>query len=264
MKTAFQLSLFCCLFLLTACQDDDDMRPALEVPDTYAFVRDGQTTVSFSGQTARIGMATELIGAMKDPSVTEEALDNMFTNPDGVDPFNDSELNASTKSVRSKVAASQDLYSGNATGAATIKADFDAWIAAQVDEVFPRWNDLAAPGEAGQIADDGSTRYVNGWGLEYNQAVNKALIGALMYDQLANNYLGTAVLDEGTNRNDNDAGTVADGKNYTTMEHKWDEAFGYLFGAVANPASPLTDLGSADAFLNKYLGRVEGDTDYAG
>ena len=63
------------------------------------------------------------------------------------------------------------------------------------------------------------------------------------------------VLDAGTNRADNDANTVVEGKSYTTMEHKWDEAFGYLYGTdnATNPA-----LG-ADSFLNKYLARVNGD-----
>ena len=48
------------------------------------------------------------------------------------------------------------------------------------------------------------------------------------------------------------------------MEHKWDEAYGYLFGASANPSSPLATLGTDDGFLNKYLGRLESDTDFAG
>jgi hypothetical protein len=47
------------------------------------------------------------------------------------------------------------------------------------------------------------------------------------------------------------------------MEHKWDEAFGYIFGGSTTPATPLLDLGN-DQFMNKYLGRLEGDDDYAG
>jgi hypothetical protein len=45
------------------------------------------------------------------------------------------------------------------------------------------------------------------------------------------------------------------------MEHKWDEAYGYLYGTEADPASPV--LG-ADGFLNKYLKSVDGDTDFTG
>jgi len=48
------------------------------------------------------------------------------------------------------------------------------------------------------------------------------------------------------------------------MEHKWDEAYGYLFGNSANKTNPLPTIGDDDIFLNKYLGRVEGDDDFAG
>ncbi|MDX1640512.1 MAG: DUF4856 domain-containing protein, partial [Balneolaceae bacterium] len=125
-------------------------------------------------------------------------------------------------------------------------------------------NTLAEPGVAGQIADGSSTRYVNAQGLEYNQLVNKSLIGALTADQMLNNYLSVSVLDAGTNREDNTNEVLAEGSNYTNMEHKWDEAYGYLFGTAANKANPLPTVGEDDIFLNKYLGRVEGDEDFAG
>lgn len=257
------------LVAVSSCDNNDDNGPSVEAPATYAFMRDGQSTVSFSGQTARIQMATELISEMKDfDNATLVALLEMYrnetTNGGDANPFESADLNASTKSVRSKTAASRDLFSTNATESAEIRQDFEDWITAQINEVFPNENIAAAAGTAGQIADGSSTRYVNAKGLEYNQAVNKSLIGALMLDQMLNNYLGTAVLDEASNRADNDAGTVASGKSYTTMEHKWDEAFGYLFGTSANPANPVSEIGNEDAFLNKYLGRVEGDSDFAG
>jgi hypothetical protein len=91
----------------------------------------------------------------------------------------------------------------------------------------------------------------------------KGLIGAWTTDQALNNYLSTAVLDEADNRANNDAGTPEEGAVYTAMEHKWDEAYGYVFGLNADPADPNADLG-ADSFLNKYIGRVEGDDDFEG
>jgi len=265
MKQFFYLTFAILLvFTISACEDDDDEGMMLDVPSNYTFTRAGENTVSFSGQTTRIGMADELNDALKDFAQTETGLNNMFRNAAGTNPFADADLNASTKSVRSKVAASRDLFFSDATSSAAIKADFDGWIAAQVSEVFPNQNELAAAGTPGQIADGSSVRYVNANGLEYNQAIVKGLIGALMFDQIANNYLSPAVLDEATNIADNDTGTTADGKPYTTMEHKWDEAYGYLYGASADAANPLADLGSADDFLNKYVGRVEGDADFAG
>ena len=236
----------------------------IEVPDTYEFTRNGATTVSFCGQTDRILMGEELISAMKDFTVTVEALQNMYVNPDGVDPYANADLNASTKSVRGKTAASADYFSSNATGSAIIKEAFDAWIAAQVNEVAPAENNLAEAGAAGQIADGGTVRYVNSQGLEYNQLVNKGLIGALMADQALNNYLSPAVLDAASNIDENDNETLADGKNYTNMEHKWDEAYGYLYGTASNTADPNPTIGDDDSFMNKYIGRVEGDPDFMG
>jgi len=255
---------------LSSCKDDDkDMKAEVVVPATYSFERDGASTVSFEGQTTRIQMGKELIDAMIDFNVSEEILLEMYSNETAngggdANPFSDAALNESTKSIRSKVAASADLFSSNTVDAASIKQDFATWISAQVTEVFPNENELAAAGQAGQIADGTSTRYVNAKGLEYNQAVNKGLIGGLMTDQALNNYLGTAVLDAGENRADNDAGTLADGKTYTNMEHKWDEAYGYLYGTSVDAANPNATIGNDDSFLNKYIGRVEGDSDFAG
>ncbi|MDE0472810.1 MAG: DUF4856 domain-containing protein, partial [Ekhidna sp.] len=141
-----------------------------------------------------------------------------------------------------------------------------SWIADQVKEVFPNWETEASAGQSGfiQEAGGGSTRYINAQGLELNQAFNKGLIGALMVDQMLNNYLSTSVLEAGTNREDNDAGRLVEGKAYTNMEHKWDEAYGYAYGTSANPADPNRTIGSDDSFLNKYIGRVEGDDDFKG
>lgn len=252
-----------------SCSSDDDNAPGVIAPDTYSFERNGSNTVSFSGQTTRIQMGEELISKLldfDDPNAAITALE-MYRNEteDGGDaaPFNSADLNSSTKSIKSKTAASIDFFSSNTVEAAEIRSDFEEWIEAQVAEVFPNENTVAEPGQPGQISDGSSTRYVDARGLEYNQMVNKGLIGALMLDQALNNYLSPAVLDEADNRTNNDAGITAEGESYTTMEHKWDEAYGYIYGLNGDPANPNADLG-ADSFVNKYIGRVEGDADFAG
>ncbi len=263
MNKNFALSLFVIGGLLTSCSSDDDNGTGgneVIAPATYQFERNGTTTVSYGGQTSRILMGEEFVSALKDNTKTEVQLDGMFTNTGNY--FSTSDLNESGKSLRSKAAASSDYFSANSTDANAIKADFDGWIANQVNDVFPNWNTDAIAGTAGQIqeAGGGSIRYVNAKGLEYNQAINKGLIGALMTDQMLNNYLSTSVLDAGDNRANNDAGLVAEGKVYTSMEHKWDEAFGYLYGTDDALAPQL----GADSFLNKYLSRVENDADFTG
>jgi hypothetical protein len=255
--------------LLTSCSSDDDtvmegqQEQQVVAPANYTFVRAGNSSVSYGGQSKRIAMAEELISAMKDNTKTEVQLDGMFAHIEGANDFSDPDLNASDKSVRSKTAASQDYFSANSTDATAIKEEFDGWIASQVNDVFPNWDNTATPGVAGQLQEGGggSTRYITGKGLELNQALAKSLIGGLMGDQMLNNYLGTAVLDAGENRANNDNDVLDEGKDYTTMEHKWDEAFGYLYGAEEKADSPLLNV---DSFMSKYLSRVEGDTDFAG
>lgn len=260
----YLLMLLTITLLFTAC-GPEPVEPDYNAPATYTFERNGETSVSFSGQTDRILMATELIDAMKDFSISSLKLKEMFRNEgengEDVSPFADEGLNSSTKSIKSKVAASKDFFAANTTESSEKKADFESWIDAFVTEIVPEENSIASPGNAGQIADGSSIRYVNAKGLEYNQAVNKSLIGALMVDQILNNYLSTEVLDEATNITDNNSDNVVEGKNYTTMEHKWDEAFGYLFGTSVDASIPLDDL-EADSFLNKYLSRVNDDADF--
>ncbi len=260
------LILLALVGLFTSCSNDDDSTtnsdPQVVAPATYSFERNGQTTISYGGQTTRIMMGQEFINALKDETLSEAQIDAMFAHVEGNASFSNPDLNVSNKSIRSKTAASSDYFSANTTDANAIKADFDSWIAAQVNDVYPNWNTNAVSGVAGQIqeAGGGSMRYVNEKGLEYNQAVNKALIGALMVDQMLNNYLSTSVLDAGENRANNDAEILAEGKNYTTMEHKWDEAFGYLYG-TDNAEAPMLE---ADSFLNKYLSKVDSDEDFTG
>lgn len=268
MKKLIFLSIMGLFFSASCERNHDNMvvdQLATEAPETYAFFREGVSTVSYTGQSQRIAMAEELVDALKNNTTPLFTLQSMFDHQLGEDDFVDDQnlgLNNSSKSIRSKTAASVDFFSANSTDAALIKSDFDSWILEQENEVFPNWSFDAAPGHAGKIqeAGGGPTRYVNKKGLELNQAVNKGLIGALMTDQMLNNYLSTSVLDAGTNVTDNDLGILVEGKNYTTMEHKWDEAFGYLYGAD-NQENP--SLG-ADSFLSKYLARVDADPDFSG
>ncbi|ASV29107.1 DUF4856 domain-containing protein [Maribacter cobaltidurans] len=288
-KFTYSLMLFTGIFFISCSSDDDGIdittcadgvmngdetgvdcggscapcETAIENPTNYVFTRDGQNTVSFDGQTTRIKMGQELLSTFNVPTNSLQKLTGMFAHEEGADDFEDASLNASDKSLRSKVAASADYFSTNATDQALIRTKVDGFISAQVNEVYPNWEVAAAAGTAGQIADGERTRYVSGQGLEYNQLFAKSLIGSLMADQMLNNYLSPSVLDEGENIDNNDEGVVEEGKPYTTMEHKWDEAYGYAYGLNADPSNPNADLG-ADSFLNEYIERADSDDDFSG
>lgn len=260
------ISAFLLSALFSSCSSDDDSSDAVnqvEAPLTYEFSRNGSSTVNFEGQTIRIQMAEEFNTALRDNTKSTAELKGMFAHIQNENDFSDFSLNSSDKNIRSKVAASKDYFSANTTTSNTIKGMMDTWIVDQANLVFANWEVTATAGSAGQLqqAGGGSVRYVNAKGLELNQAIAKTLIGGLMADQMLNNYLSTSILDEGSNIENNDNSVVEQGNTYTTMEHKWDEAYGYLYGNEDNPAVPV--LG-ADSFLNTYLNQVDEDEDFAG
>lgn len=250
--------------LFTSCDGNEDENDSNVIaPAAYSFERNGSSSVSFTGQTQRILMAEELLAGLKNPATTLNTLEAQFDHTQGQNNFTDPDLNNSSRSVRSKVAASNDFFNANITDQTVIRTDFDGWITAQVTDVFPVWSSQqASAGVAGflQEAGGGSTRYFNEDGLEYDQAVAKGLLGALMTDQMLNHYLSKDILDAASSREDNENGVLVAGTNYTSMEHKWDEAFGYLYG-TDDALNPELD---ADSFLSKYLDRTENDADFTG
>lgn len=253
---------------LISCTSDDTSSPVdskIEIPANYTFERDNSSTVSYDGQTTRLQMSAELISNFTNfDNASAELLLDMFANENS--PFENASLNESSKSVRSKVAASNLYFSSNTVEANEIKNDFDTFITEQFTTVKNNKDVVAEAGVAGQIAQDSRVRYVNEKGLELNQAFAKGLIGGLLADQILNNYLSQPVLDEADNRMNNDEEVLEEGKVYTTMEHKWDEAYGYLYGdpsiPTADPNSILNE--SDDHLLFNYLGQVDADEDFAG
>lgn len=253
---------------MISCSSDEETitpePPQLQIPNDYTFEREGQSTVNFPGQTQRILMGEEFRGAFLDfNTISLTTLNNMFTNENS--PFQNPDLNTSSRQLRNTVADSEDFFLNNLAEAAIIRSQFDSYITGQIDEVLPNINTNAGPGQAGQIADGTSIRYVNGQGLEFNQLFTKGLVGALMLDQIVNNYVSVALLDAGSNRDDNDNQVPRnDNGTDTQMEHFWDEAYGYVYGLSQDEANPNATIGDDDNYLNRYTGLVDRDPDFNG
>ena len=220
----------------------------VEIPYSYEFARAGKPTVSFSGQTARLNMADELYSALNTNTFSKAKMLEMFNDGTG---FADAALNSSGKKMGNKTAASP-------LASATVKPQFDAMIADFADNVIPNWATDASNGQAGVLTDVARTIHVNAKGHEIDQTFIKGIIGAMTLDQIVNNYITPYQLDSGTRTADNTNKTLSSGKDYTDMEHKWDEGFGYLYGQEAD-ASRL-DLGVSPTgngtTLNKYFKKV--------
>ena len=248
--------------LFVSCDNDDDDTNIIEVvaPATYEFLRDGTSTVSYSGQTTRLNQVDAIYNALNSKTddgsgtqkfYTEAELDAMFADGDG---FMNSMLNGTGKKVRSKTSA------GCAAGNSATQAQFDDQIADFAGNVVSAWTANASAGVAGKLTDATRSIHVNKYGHEIDQTFVKGLIGGMCLDQIVNNYLQPCQLDSGTRKEDNTNGVLSSGKNYTDMEHKWDEAFGYLYGQVENAktADLSTGLSSTGTTLFKYFTKIEG------
>ncbi len=254
--------LFSSILFLTivSCTKDDeaDIKPQAfdyTVPATYFFDRNGSTTIDFSGQTTRLLMLDEMSSYVKTQATAGNTVDNsklqsMYTNTNSA--FANAALNAPGKQLKDKTAASKDYFNlnlggGSITEQTATRAFFETTF---VDTNLASQGNAAANGTTGKYGTAGATRFFSANGLEPIQVFLKGTIGATLLDQVVNNYLSLNKLDEATNK-ENNTNKVLDGTtNYTKMEHTWDEAYGYVFGA------------SGDKFLSEYITKVNADTDF--
>ncbi|AMA49177.1 MULTISPECIES: DUF4856 domain-containing protein [Flavobacterium] len=241
--------------VLASCSKDEQViqvDKSYITPTTYTFNRNGVTTVDFSGQKSRILMLQEIADYVKTQgagglAVNEAKLLDMYTNTNS--PFTSGELNTSvTKQLKDKTAASLDYFSSNSVEQGEERTFFE--------------NQLRAVGSAGTgaategVAGIFEKRYYSANGLEPIQVVLKGLMGACFIDQICNNYLSTKKLDAGTNREDNTNKKLKAGVNYTEMEHAWDEAYGYVYGAGRDAE------GKNAKFWDSYIDQVNADKDF--
>ena len=198
---------------------------------------DNKTSVDFSGQATRVSMMKELDAYMRKGTTTTldaARLKSMFENKNSA--FDAAALNAATdKTIISKTA-----QSFSATDAAAEHQRFYGYFDA-IAATSAANGQAAAQGTAGLL--DGKY-LVDAKGFEYGQFIQKGLIGALMLDQISNIYLGSEKMNA-----DNEV--IVNGKNYTQLEHHWDEAYGYL---TQNEVFPKKDPNDATKYLESYLG----------
>lgn len=238
-----------CTLFFASCSKDDDKKTTANQKVPYSTLTvttnyfttfpgpDNNTSVDFGGQTTRTSMLKEIDAYMKTGTTTNldaDKLKDMFANQNNA--FTSAALNAATdKTIISKTAQSFIVTDAGAEQQ-RFKDYFDALAVTSAAH-----GQTASQGVAGLL--DGKY-LVNAKGFEYGQFVQKGLIGAMMMDQICNIYLGTE-------KQSADNNTIVSGKNYTQLEHHWDEAYGYL---TQNEYFPKKDPNDAAKYLESYLG----------
>ena len=224
----------CSILLITACSDDEGNLPApYNPPESYSF-----DNVSFSGQTDRLNMLSEMISTIDQvtsgtaPDAT--TLLNMYANENS--PFSNPALNASTKQLKSKT------YSG--LGAIDAN-EIEAYINAFAQDAAMYKDSTWSPGQPGIVtkADGSGSYFLNADGVEYSEIIEKTLMHAVFYYQACEVYTREGKIGDAV-----DNTIVTPGKG-TDMEHHWDEAFGY-WGVPTDATA--SNFESADL---KYFGK---------
>lgn len=214
------------------------------IPTTYEFTRNGETTVSFSGQNERLDMlaiikSTLLNAGDSGAAISEQALLDAFNNVDGngggLFPFE------STKQLADKA----------------FQPDLD-------DRLFKQlFADAAAASTSGQQAANGvaglitresnsNTVLVDANGREFTQLIEKGIMGSVFYNQIYNTYFSDARTGD-----DVENTTLREGSNYNDMEHHWDEAFGYWNPPLDFTSNWPSERESEDRFWSHYSNIVD-------
>ena len=255
--------IFTALFI-SSCSDNsssDDANPAYTVPVTYTFDRNGTSSVSYVGPADRLMMLDEMGAYIKTQAtagsvVSETKLSSMYTNTDN--QFALAGLNASNDELKDKTAASVDYFEMFMGGGSLAE---QTSVRSVFENTFSTANQasqgaIAAAGVAGSYLDGTSVRLFAANGLEPQQVFLKGMMGASLLDQIVNNFLSLNILDEDDNRVKNTNKIMVTDQNYTEMEHDWDRAYGYIFGADVSGAAPVLK------FWSSYISQVNADADF--
>ena len=203
-------------------EKDDGSCEELQVPSTYVFTdSDGNSTVSYGGQTARMDMLSEMTSYLKtantsggsnqlDAATLLSMYDNSYTG------WSDQGLVGNGKQLKSKTAL----------GDAGVQAQFEAWMTEAAAATPPTEDGYYLQAATGQ---------------EWTQLIEKGLMSACFASQMTGNYLASIESDDNSV-----AVNPVDGKFYTEMEHHWDEAYGYFTDAVNYPTN------GTNRFCGKY------------
>ena len=254
MKSLLLFALGLSTIAFTSCSSDDENPipnpPAgYVVPTTYAFTdAAGNNTVNFSGQTDRLNQLGEMTALMKSANtagtaISAQDLKDMFANvgENGNGNFSFS----SSKQLRNKCATQ---YSN----AEEVQLEFEEMMdnLAAISQATVAGEANGTNGVAGIVkTGDAGPYLLNAKGQEYNQLITKGLMGAVFYHQMTGYYLTDEKIGDAVDNSipkDPEAG-----KYYTSMEHHWDEAFGYFSSEVNFPTE------GTDRFWGSYCNKLD-------
>lgn len=182
-------------------------------PTTYNFTdASGNSTVDYSGQTDRLNQLREMatyIESGETSVINAQTMKDMFSNENNPFSF------TSSKQLKNKCFSIDQVLVEDYLDSVAVASQSFAQAAAQ--------------GQAGTLTSGSSKYLFSANGFDYNELIEKTIMGGVFMHQALNEYFGTTKM----NVDNTNAVDPVNGKYYTTMAHHWDEAFGY-FGVPTN------------------------------
>ena len=264
MKKNLLLAALAVVTVLSSCKKSDDESAAVIPADPYsnnntsyetAFKNSaGESTVDRKDGRLRLLMLKALDSTAKLPNssnttvLSSTTLSNLYSNTGS--PFGNPGLNTATVSLK-------DATARSASDPSAIRAHIESYFpiiaSASVTAADNYANDAvnkdtARVSVAGRLYSPGATsKYlVDAMGLEYAQVISKSLIGSLQLDYICNVLLSDNSLTNADN-------VVLINNKYTALQHRWDEAYGFLTlkDRYAQDATETTNGG--ESFLGSYI-----------
>ena len=211
------------LFAIIGCEDSEDtvVAPttggtAIETPTVYDFTSrfDDNSSVSYSGQVAR----NLLIGDIKGQMGTTAGSGNPATTL--------AMMANSMPSMAILAAENLDLPTLQTAYHDISTSQLNDRLDAVADIILPGYNANAGDCITGWVNEAAVAGITRANGVHLGQITQKTLWGAVSYWQATSKYFNYLEGDVETND------VAVEGKNYSSMEHHWDESFGYFGAAV--------------------------------
>ena len=200
----------------------------IEVPPAYVFDSrfvQGESSVAYSGQTVR-NLLLQDLKVLIDSLAKEGAQPIAVQDMVNLYAYDDA-LNLQSLSTAGAMPVLESHYSAISTGkslSGKISGDVVIGYNRTADDLVNGWFQIIADNSQDPAKLGTPAVYTTDDGVDLTQMINKVLIGAVPYYQATGVYLaGLLERDNSEARNGTDP--------YTSMEHGWDEAFGY-FGAA--------------------------------
>ena len=264
--------------------------------ETYAFESrfvEGESSVSYSGQTFRhvlIADMADYIGGLTGAIDSGDLVPVRFDVLAGLDFYLrfDGDIGgtlahgrdtspAATQTTYDDISSGKDLY-GKIAGNDPVGQHFEDWRlgfvgwpsegAIDPTDVVLGWchaiDMLAADRAAGEVplAPDGTPIaqvFVDEHGLDYQQLIQKFLLGAIAFSQGTDDYLDDTEAGKGLLSSN---ATAEEGQPYSALEHAWDEGFGY-FGAAQDYGAYTDDELASAGGRDDWQGLHDSDGDGA-